>query len=314
MLPISWMGRSSRHSSRWRMAPAKASASATSLLVFRALGALGKLISAGLPFVSGSSSLALEPVAEEALERAEAVLDVSSPLAEAASGPRCPGGCAVAVACCCDTLSCCTTLSNSSWSRVSMRSWPSFAAQRTQPDLPASGPSSAVTKAQGQRPSIGHSTLWMSVAETMQPAESLPTSLLSSASASRSARRSRMRYLPPASQGQGPSWLPPAPTDRMLDRGGDEPPTRLFRWMSTTCGPSKFTGYSRRSPPEVSGLSQPMRPASVRTSALSRTWPPSSAAPRPSSSTSTSSPGMTSPTQSLARLASARSVAGFLTM
>mmetsp|Transcript_54469 Transcript_54469/g.159029 ORF Transcript_54469/g.159029 Transcript_54469/m.159029 type:complete len:248 (-) Transcript_54469:283-1026(-) len=162
-----------------------------------------------------------------------------------------------------------------------------------------------------------------------EPGETLPISLLESSGFSRTASFSSTRYLPPTSHGtvapgrQERRGLPrssPATGEvgEMLTRVGELPPvaTRLCLCSFTTSMPSKFTGSSSRSPAVVSGLIQPRRPVPVPLmSARRRASPTSLPLPwsSPRSRTTTSSPGSTSPTSGLLRLASCRTVAGLFT-
>mmetsp|Transcript_83220 Transcript_83220/g.235714 ORF Transcript_83220/g.235714 Transcript_83220/m.235714 type:complete len:240 (+) Transcript_83220:218-937(+) len=210
MAPTSLIGLSSLHSSNDDMASVN---SAPSLVLFRASGVLGKLMPPGLPPVSSplSPALSLPGRSADAVEVDPAPspsslvagfeVSSSSPSAAAAAGPGAPRSPASpkADSLCRNEL---TTLSNSSWSRVSIRSWPSFAAQRAHPVLPFPGPSSTVTSAHGHRPRVTHWLVCTSATWTMHPAATLHNSLLLSSGWSLRAIFSRTRYLPPTCQGQ----------------------------------------------------------------------------------------------------------------
>mmetsp|Transcript_43604 Transcript_43604/g.125883 ORF Transcript_43604/g.125883 Transcript_43604/m.125883 type:complete len:206 (-) Transcript_43604:558-1175(-) len=205
-----------------------------------------------------------------------------------------------------------------------MRSWPSLWQHLTQPSAPSSSPVSTTTLAEGQRPRSGHQEVWTSWTAMMLPAAILPKSSLAKSSARLSTTVSKMRYLAPACHGScTPLWLW---MPRMLERGATaEPGVMLRRCSSTTCGPRRFTGYSSRSPVEVSGLIQPIFSSSVLTIIRRRTPVPmarvearipaaAAPVPTPRSRTRTSSPGFTSSISGLDMSASARIVAGFFTM
>mmetsp|Transcript_120866 Transcript_120866/g.337261 ORF Transcript_120866/g.337261 Transcript_120866/m.337261 type:complete len:208 (-) Transcript_120866:430-1053(-) len=206
-----------------------------------------------------------------------------------------------------------------------MRSWPSLAAHRTQPATTSSTPSSAMTHAQGHQPRLAHSAWWMPEMVTNAPAGILPVSWLVRSGLSRTTSFSRTRYFPPTSQGtvlpgvqerRGP---PSAPTELLrprptkLARRAGLPLAMLWRCISTTSMPKRFTGSNKQSPAVVSGLIQPMRPLLESLTSARRRASPLVPSSTPSSRTTTSFPGVTSATHSLERLFSFRTVAGFFT-